>query len=193
MVDGEPRFRACAAPSASSTAFEQPVRTRPASKSQRALGNKYVSAPVAAINAIALRSKLANTVPPSRRPWKAMTAVGEVSPRLKHREAGLHRWTIDLHGRRRGEPPHGAGNIRRRPPIPACQYPDEFAQRRQGQHNDFAIPKQVHGLPRLVRIVGDSGADEDVRIRSDPQRRPAQPSAAISPISSIVKGFVPGR
>jgi hypothetical protein len=76
-------------------------------------------------------------------------------------------------------------------PYPRASTQTNSQRGRKCHRNNFCATKHFCRQSRLIRIVGNSGADKDIRVGGDPQRRPAHPCAAVSAISSIDRGLNP--
>src|SRR6516162_1956666 len=119
--------------------------------------------------------------------------VGEVAAGGQHSKASLDGRPVHAHRGAFEQASDHTDHLAGSATVSSHQHPGEFAQRRHRHCYDLRIAQHLRRPLCLFRVIQYRGAHENIRVDRDPQRRPAQPSAAISAISSIVSGLVPGR
>src|SRR5258707_3886306 len=112
-------------------------------------------------------------------------AVGEVTPSLKQDKPSFGGRPVQRDVARVDEASNGFSDIRGGEAIAARQDPNQFAERGNSDGDQFGVRERGLSEPALAWVVAHYRPDKYVGVGRDPHRRPAQPSAAISLISSI--------
>src|SRR6185436_14562025 len=111
-------------------------------------------------------------------------AVGEISARVKHDQAGLGRGAIDDNVRAVEQAPNGTCDIAW-PNFIALQHPNQFAKGRYRQRDSISFAESHLGGLALRGIIFGQCSYQNVGVRGDLHRLPAHPRAMIRFISSI--------
>src|SRR5690606_12628892 len=104
----------------------------------------------------------------------------------------LHGWSICFDDSDLEEGLDGQSNLRRLLFVALRQHPGEFAERREANCQQGRLAQSILCDARLIRIVFQCNAEQDIRVGDDLHRFPAQASSVIFLISSIVRTGLSG-